>query len=136
MKDQIYFSKQSLDYDQFKQSLVAVSDKAKAKCKSCNKVFNLSNMGKQALVSHAAGKKHMAVTTKVQMFFKPKVTQEDLEDSEKSRTNKDDNTSIIEENPPEKVPSTLHLIINNSSQCLRIVLLLRASSLLQIKLGT
>ena len=78
----------------------------------------------------------MAVTTKVQMFFKPKVTQEDLEDSEKSRTNKDDNTSIIEENPPEKVPSTLHLIINNSSQCLRIVLLLRASSLLQIKLGT
>ena len=78
----------------------------------------------------------MAVTTKVQMFFKPKVTQEDLEDSEKSRTNKDDNTSIIEENPPEKVPSTLHLIINNSSQCLQIVLLLRASSLLQIKLGT
>ena len=68
--------------------------------------------------------------------FKPKVTQEDLEDSEKSRTNKDDNTSIIEENPLEKVPSTLHLIINNSSQCLRIVLLLRASSLLQIKLGT
>ena len=77
----------------------------------------------------------MAVTTKVQMFFKPKVTQEDLEDSEKSRTNKDDNTSIIEENSPEKVPSTLHLIISNSNQCLRIVLLLKAPSLLQIKLG-
>ena len=69
MKDQMYFSKQSLDYDQFKQWLVAVSDKAKAKCKSCNKVFNLSNMGKQALVSHAAGKEHTVVTTKVQMFF-------------------------------------------------------------------
>ena len=93
-------------------------------------------MGKQALVSHAAGKKHMAVTTKLQMFFKPKVTQEDSEDSEKSRTNRDDNTSIIEENPPEKVPSTLHLIINNSNQCLWIVLLLRASRLLQIKLVT
>ena len=58
---------------QFKQWLVAVSDKAKAKCKSCNKVFNLSNMGKQALVSHAAGKKHMAVTTKIQMFLNPKL---------------------------------------------------------------
>ena len=30
-------------------------------------------MGKQALVSHAAEKKNMAVTVKVQMFFKLKV---------------------------------------------------------------
>ena len=49
--------------------LFVVSDRTKAKCKSCNKVFNLSNMGKQALVSHAEGKKHIAVTAKVQGHY-------------------------------------------------------------------
>ena len=70
MKDQTYFSRQRLDDDEFKQWLVAVSDRTKA---SRATVFNLSNMGKQALVSHAAEKKNMAVTVKVQMFFKLKV---------------------------------------------------------------
>ena len=49
-------------------------------------------MGKQALVSHAAGMKHMAVTAKVQLFFKPKVAQQDSKESEKPSTSKDDNT--------------------------------------------
>ena len=65
--------------------------------------FNLSSMGKQALVSHATGKKHIAVMGKVQMFFKPKVAQQDSKDSEKPSTSKDDNTCIFEENPSEKV---------------------------------
>ena len=56
MKDNTQFSKQWLDDDEFKQWLVAVSDRTKAKCKSFNKVFNLSIMGKQALVSPAAEK--------------------------------------------------------------------------------
>ena len=34
-------------------------------------------MSKQALVSHAAGKRHMAVTAKIQMFFNSKVTEQD-----------------------------------------------------------
>ena len=65
MNIQTYFSKQWLDDHEFKKWLVAVSDRTKAKCKSCKKVFNLSNMVKQTLVSHAAGKKHMIVTAKV-----------------------------------------------------------------------
>ena len=41
----------------------------------------------------------MAVTTKVQMFFKLKVAQQDSKDSEKPSTSKDDSTFFIEENP-------------------------------------
>ena len=44
----------------------------------------------------------MAVTAKVQMVFKPKVSQQDSKDSEKPSVSKDDNTCITEENPPEK----------------------------------
>ena len=50
------------------------------------------------------------------MFFKPKVAQQDSEDNEKPSTIKDDNTCIIEENLPEKVQSTLHLVINNAEK--------------------
>ena len=53
----------------------------------------------------------MAGAAKVQMFFKPKVAQQDSKDSEKPSTIKDGNTCIIEENPPEKVQSILHLVI-------------------------
>ena len=59
-------------------------------------------MGKQALVKYSAGKKHMVVTTKVKLVFKLKVSQQDSKDSEKPSMSKDDNTCIIEENPPEK----------------------------------
>ena len=71
--------------------------------KVMQKVVNLSNMSGKALVSHAAGKKHMAVTAKVQMFFKPKVPKQDSKDIKKSSTSKDSHTCIIVENPPEKV---------------------------------
>ena len=40
----------------------------------------------------------MAVTTKVQMFFKLKVAQQDSKDSEKPSTSKDDSTFFTEEN--------------------------------------
>ena len=58
----------------------------------------------------------MAVTAKVQMFFKPRGVQQNSKDSEKHSTNNDDDTCIIEENPPEKVQSTLHLIISNAEK--------------------
>ena len=50
----------------------------------------------------------MAVTPKVQMCFKPKVAQQ-IQNSKKPSTSKDDNTCIIEEHPTEKVQLTLHL---------------------------
>ena len=49
-------------------------------------------MCKQALVSRAARKKHMAMIAKVQMFFKLKVPQQDSKDSEKPGMSKDENT--------------------------------------------
>lgn len=36
-------------------------DKTSAYCKLCNKVFDVSNMGRQALVSHAKSKKHFSI---------------------------------------------------------------------------
>lgn len=44
-------------------------DKTQAKCKRCEKVIELSNVGIQALKSRAAGKKHQDITQKVSMIF-------------------------------------------------------------------
>lgn len=41
-------------------------NKTNAKCKLCDKTFTLSNMGRTALVSHAAGKKHKKKIVKKQ----------------------------------------------------------------------
>ena len=46
-------------------------------------------------------------------FFKAKVAQQDSKASEKPSRIKDNNTCINEENPPEKVQSTPHLVLNN-----------------------
>ena len=70
----------------------------------------------QALVSHTAGRKLMAVTVKVRMFFKSEVAQQYSKNNEKPSTSKDDNTCIIEQNPPKKVQSTPHLVINNAEK--------------------
>ena len=56
MATQTYFSKQWLDDPEFQQWLSPATEKTQDRCKLCNKVFNLSNMGRQALVSHALGK--------------------------------------------------------------------------------
>ena len=41
-----------------KSSLSKAADKKQARCRICKKDFELSNMGKKALLSYAAGKKH------------------------------------------------------------------------------
>ena len=57
MKDQTYLSKNWLEDPDFKNRLVSCTNNTQARCKLCQKTFSLSNMGRQALVSHASGKK-------------------------------------------------------------------------------
>ena len=57
MKDQTYFFKDWLEDPDFKNWLVICTNITQARCKLCQKKFSLSNMGGQAQVSHAKGKK-------------------------------------------------------------------------------
>ena len=56
-------SEQYLISNGFKTPLFAwvaqVKESTKARCKICSVTFELGNMGKQALISHAKGKKHI-----------------------------------------------------------------------------
>lgn len=53
------FSHEWLLMDKFKSWVAPVErDSFSAKCKLCQKMFALSNMGEQALISHMPGKKH------------------------------------------------------------------------------
>ena len=61
-KDQTFFLHDWLLDPEFKMWLVEVpGDNKLARCKHCKKSFNLSNMGRQALVSHGTGQKHQNV---------------------------------------------------------------------------
>ena len=71
MKDQTHFSKDWLEDPDFKIWLVSCTNNIHARCKLCQKTFNLSNMLIQALVSHTSGKKHKLHDSRVEMFFKP-----------------------------------------------------------------
>ena len=47
-------------------------DNKLARCKHCKKSFNLSNMGRQALVSHGTGQKHQSIIKSISVFTKQK----------------------------------------------------------------
>ena len=81
------FNSAWLQEEQFKPWLAAVEkDNHKAKCTVCGLTFELSNMGKQALISHSKGKKHiekMKYASKAKQeqpqlksFFLPKSTKD------------------------------------------------------------
>ena len=55
---QTFFNDCLLEEDAFKSWLSKAADKKQARCRLYKKDFELSNMGKKALLSHAAGKKH------------------------------------------------------------------------------
>ena len=56
MSDETYFQQDWLTIPQFKDWLSAGKESTKAYCKRCSKTFGLSNMGIQAVKSHAADK--------------------------------------------------------------------------------
>lgn len=68
-EEQTYISKVSLEDKDFKKSLSPAAENAHDYCNQWNKIFNLSNMGHQALVSYATGIKHIALTNRSQTFF-------------------------------------------------------------------
>ncbi|XP_047123731.1 uncharacterized protein LOC124806683 [Hydra vulgaris] len=68
--EKTYFQEDWLQQDIYKDWLVPNAHaKTKAYCKKCKKSFELSNMGIQAVKSHAAGKKHQSATKPVSCFF-------------------------------------------------------------------
>ena len=71
--DQPFFSYDWLSDSEFKMLLVEVpGDNKLARCKHCKKSFNLSNMGRQALVSHGTGQKHQNIIKSISVFSKEK----------------------------------------------------------------
>ena len=50
--------------------VVPVPENIKAKRKLCKKTFSLSNMGGQALISHASGQKYSKVVNAISVFAK------------------------------------------------------------------
>ena len=60
MSQQTSFNSAGLHEELFKHWLETVEeDNHKARCIVCGLTFELSNMGKQALISHSKGKKHV-----------------------------------------------------------------------------
>ena len=72
-KDQTFFSHNWLSDPEFKMWLVEVpGDNRFSRCKHCKKSFNLSNTGRQALVSHGTGQKHQNIVKSISVFTKEK----------------------------------------------------------------
>ena len=65
-----YFQNDWLKNADLKDWLLPADKKTQARCKRCRKTFELSNMGVQALKSHAVGKKHKKDAEAVACFFK------------------------------------------------------------------
>ena len=74
--EKTYFQDNWFEIEEFKDWIVNTSVRTQARCKRCQKTFELSNMGVQALRSHASGKKHKEITQKVSTFFKTKSVKE------------------------------------------------------------
>ena len=106
MSRQTVFNTQWLDDDEFKSWIKPSKRENQANCKLCRKDIELSNMGRQSLVSHALGKKHKELDLKVKSFFKPKVIKAK------------DITVIApeEESSSSQTQSTLELTVTNSEK--------------------
>ena len=84
--EKIFFQESWLSNEEFKSWLVLTENKLQVRCKRCKKTFGLSNMGVQALNSHALGKKHKEVVAAVSVSFK-KSTKSQSTHSESSQRN-------------------------------------------------
>ena len=67
-----YFSKDWFKDPDFEDWIASASNNTETICQICCKNFKPSNMGRQAFVCHANGKKHKLHVNRKQMFFKPK----------------------------------------------------------------
>ena len=87
MKDQTYFLKDWLKDPDFKNWLADTNDNTASRCKVCHKTFKRSNMGRQALISHASSKSHKKHFDRKQFFFKPKSSEQSKACSSSSQNN-------------------------------------------------
>ena len=118
-QQQTYFSKAWLDDEEFKKWLSPVVDNTQARFKQCNKTFNLSNMGRQALVSHASGQKHKTLTHRSQSFFQRKnATVSSTKESKVSEASSDTNKPLcsnqiveISYNNTDKVKAEIYWVL-------------------------
>ena len=90
---QTYFSDCWLVEDAFKSWHSKAADKKQARCRLCKKDFELSNVGKRALLSHAAGKKHSARGMKIKTFFKPESQKKIVNNNTEFKSAENDNGS-------------------------------------------
>ena len=103
-----------LEDDEFKSWLCSSKESDKARCKLCKKDFELSNMGRQALISHASGKKHKEIDIKIKAFFNPK--KKDLvqnKENECKETSIESSSSEVKTSSSSKVQATIELATNN-----------------------
>ena len=115
MKDQTCFSKDWLTDPDFKNWLADTNDNAAACCKVSHKIFKLSNMGKQALISHARGKSHKKHFDRKQFFLEPKNSEQSEACSSSSRNNTP--IEIEKDNEPTIVSqSSIELMLKDSQK--------------------
>ena len=75
---QTFFCKDWLQHPDYKDWLGAVPDNRKvARCTTCSKTFELSNMGVGAIKSHMDGKKHKSVKPASAFFSTGKKKQQE-----------------------------------------------------------
>ena len=111
---QTYFNDCWLEEDAFKSQLSKAADKKQARCRLCKKNFELSNVGKKALLSHAAGKNHSEKDVTIKIFFKTA----NQKNSAKNDNGSSSNSSAHVVNQSSKlVQPTLELITTNSENC-------------------
>ena len=92
----------------FKNLVVSCTNNTQARCKLFQKTFNL---GRQAIVSHASGKKHKLHDSRVQMIFKQatvKQTSTSVDSCQSSSTQSSSDKETIAKQ------STLDLVVRNS----------------------
>ena len=108
-KKKTVFNEKWLEEDQFKEWLVSAKDNGKARCKLCKKDIELSNMGRQALLSHCGGKQHKEVDLKVKTFFQPA-----KKPKEKDSSRFEQSEPILDkELCPSKAQASIELVIRN-----------------------
>ena len=116
---QTYFSACWLEEDAFKTWLSKATDKRQARCRLCKKDFELFNMGKKALLSHAAGKKHSEKYLKIKTFFKPanqtKIAINNAEFKSAENDNRSSSNSLahVVDQSSKLVQPTLELVTTN-----------------------
>ena len=131
MKDQTYFSKDWLTDPDFKNWLADTDYNAAACCKVSHKIFKLSNMGKQALTSHASGKSHKKHFDRKQFFLEPKNSEQSEACSSSSRHNTP--IEIEKDNEPTIVSQpSIELMLKDSqkqkAECKLLKLVMRGYS--------